>query len=500
MNLFNGASKEEYLKKVKNSQKGLGIGMQRRKKKLPTIGRRPMVSAEMSHRIFPLDFTVPFNPFDLDDDTYDFDLRYVFQGSATTGYLAFRDMMRADEAILNKVARITGVSKEVFMSSPEGVISKEEFDAIKNWRQVKCFSAPVFATQFSDRKRLQFPVLHLAECTLNEDGSVDEDEPTGLFWTLYKVESECLSRKVKALKDTYEEGGVNAHLSDKDKAENIKKIWNARLISRPYYKYCLRYLHIVVDDQTETPVKDMMEAYNSGDFIALDAIKLTGYDSVEDIQKKYVGGRRDTHFDYVEVRFANPEIPKSAGDNKGMYAQKVDKSQCSPDESISSKEIGNNYFEDFDIKYREYLDDTEKWNDTIIRSNVREFAEIKDETLMSKFTFDITQYQDMLADPEVRAAFIEAKIDIADIVTKDILGDTLMSEPKSFVKVTAEDKVDNQDIEDLKKSDSEAMSDDFDSFDAIMKAAAPGGKTAEFKAAPSNSLDAIEDEFSSLMG
>lgn len=480
MDLLNGQTREEYLKRLEKTQSGLGAGMQRRKKKTLELKRHGMVSEEYSRRIYPLDFTVPFNPMDLEDETYDSDYKFIFPGSATTGYLAFRSIAREKPEVLKKLSTLTGMPKEVFTRTksesgedlPATFISKEEITAMKKWRLPKSGSAPVYATQFSDRKNTLYSTLHLADIVLDKDGQVDEDFDTGLFWKLYLIETECLATEVKALKATFEPGGINAHLSGEDQKNQVKALWNSRLISKPYYKYAVRYLHIVCDNQTYSPNKEDMLSFNAGRFKDFDCIKLSGYDFLG-VVKSAIGTPKDKFFDFIEMEFQNPEIPKSDEQQKGKYAEKVTKGQVHPSDSISvaPAEDTRAYFQDFEVKYREYLDNSEMWNDSVIKSNVREFSAIKDETLLSKFMFDIGRYGDIVSSEEVQKLFVLAGVDSSELVKDQLMSEALAGETKKFtgkVVLSASDRVDEMDMSKLKAEDATSPEEETVDFTALM--------------------------------
>lgn len=457
MNIMNEETRQEYLKRAKEYQKGLGVGMRNKGKKFVRLSRHGMISDEFSRRIYPLDFTLPFNPWDLSDDTYDAEFRFIFPGSATSGFLALKAMMKESPELTAKVAKMAGVAADTFdVDSQE--VTTEEFKAIQRWRMPKSFSELCFATQFSDRKNPIFPTLFRADCTLDEDGNVDEKQEYGVFWDLYKIESECLSRKAAAIRESYESGD-NSHRSSKDRGEELKKLWNGRLISRPYWKYAVRYLHIVCDSQTFEPEKAAMEAWKDGKIVDLDCIKLTGMTFLESLNSR-VGTPRDVHMDYIEMEYQNPTIPKSDEHKKGAYANQVTKAQVSPSESVTNPTggvaTGRKILTDFDTIYREYLDDPKMWDFSVIRANVREFGTISDEALISRFQTDLSAYADVMSSAAISQAFENSRIETSKVLTDELMRKALAGETKT--EVLPKDRVDQQDIKKLQEEE-EAVAD-----------------------------------------
>lgn len=427
MDLLQGAERTAYMERAKKAQSGLGKGLSQRKKKTLQIARHGMISDEYSRRIYPVSFSLAFNPFDLEDDSFDADVRFNMPGSATSAFIMFKSMMKEDPELLKKFARSCGVSEETFLLDDEniGKISKQEFFAVKTQRVPKVYSAPVFLTQFSDRKNTMFSVPYGSKAVMNERGDVDDNADNGLAWDLYKIESACISQQVAELVETYQPGGVNARRTEADLKAAKLALWNKKLISRPFFKYAIRYQLIVCDSQTYEPVKEVMESYRKGTLAELDVIKLAGGETC-DIIKVQIGKITDIFMDFIEMGYQMPTIPKDEK-SKGSYTDKINRAAVSRADSVALKNTNPDlerdrvYLEGYEENYRSYLDDPEMWNDEIIKANVREFGTISDDALLGKFQTDIGMYSDTMSNPEIKKLFTEANIDVSDLLTAELM-------------------------------------------------------------------------------
>lgn len=423
MNLLNEAAIEEYKKRAQSNQSGFGAGIQRKTKKVLKLTKRSMVSEETSQRVFPLDLTLPFNPADLTDDTYDVSYRYVMPNSVTTAWITFKAMMAADPNLKLRAIKLMGLdeSKIDFTSAS---LTPDEFAMIKRWRMPRSFSAPVFSTKFSNRKDPKYSIMYMADCVMDEDGKIDTDEDYGLFYKLHYIENACCAKAVEALRESFQPGGINAHRSEKERKDDEKDIWSERLISRPFYKYVLRYMHIVVDTQTNAVKSEIMDQWKAGKISDIEAVRLTGLDAITALGKQ-IGGPKDVHADYIVFTYTLPEIPKGEK-NLGPYAQKISMAITHPTDCATSApregDPDRAYLTDFDVTYRAYLDDPTKWNDSVIKNSIREFNTISDAALLAQFELDIGKYQEFLKDESVVKAITEAGVQLASATTGQVVG------------------------------------------------------------------------------
>lgn len=474
MNLMSDEMRARYAEQMKKNQSGMGVGMQRKKKNSINFKRHGLKSDEFSRRIYPLSFVTQFNPFDLTDDYYNFDHKFVFPGSATTGFIALKQFMREDKNLLEKVCSLTGSSASAFnLDSP--TISEEEFDLIKTWREPKCYTSPFISTQFSNRKDPRFSVYYSADVVLDDDGNVDESETDCLAYDLYKLESELIARRIAEIRESYETG-ENKHRSSADMKKDTDSAWKQRLISRPFLKYCMRYLHIVCDQATYIPCDtDYVKAKTAmlaGDMVELDSIKFVGYKFLETL-KKMVGSRKDINMDFLEVEYLNPTIPASDKNNKGQYASAVTAGQVSPSDSLFNKGTFAKYnidFSEFPAQYRNYLDDKDLWNDKIIKLSVKEFGSIDDKSLLSFFETDLSMYDSVIAYPDVQQILRNAGITMNSDMSNELMSKAFEeSSGKKSIIARPEDFVDKQDLQhakdsvmDLTQDESDESDDDFD--------------------------------------
>lgn len=478
--MFSKEERKLMREQAQANQRGLGAGMRNRSDRRLRLKYSKMVSDEYSHRIFPVSFFTPFNPYDLEDDSYNRESPYVYPYSASMGFTILKDAMSENPEVLKRVAEELGVKPEIFNLESESV-SKEEFAAIKKWRMPKTFSSACFNTQFSD-SRSQFGVRYIADCTLDDVGRVDESYQTGLFWDLYKIESECITRQVAKIRESYETG-ENSHRSAKDRDKDIEKVWDSRLISRPYWRYATRYMHIICDPQTYQPSDAVMKLWNDGSYSEMDCIKLSGYDFLE-LLARQIGTPRDVHMDYIEMEFQNPHIPASDEKKKGQYAEKVTKGQVPPSESItfildSSEDRSRKILEDFDAKYKAYLDNKNQWSAKVMKDAVSDFKTISDDALLSKFQTDLSRYADVMSSSEMVRLFEAARIDTSRMVTDELLKGALSGDTKTSLNIMDSDREDKQKITVDEDEAVGAAADDSD-FSMIMnQASASSGAVAD---------------------
>ena len=120
------------LAKLASQQNGGRNRLNSGKKVIP---RKKFIEGETYIQIIPACLALPFNPSDLEDDSFNTDRRFIFAGmSVYAGILLLKGLMAQDEALAEYVADWLGVSvSNLNLDDLENVSEKEQSLYMK-WR------------------------------------------------------------------------------------------------------------------------------------------------------------------------------------------------------------------------------------------------------------------------------------------------------------------------------------------------------------------------------
>lgn len=71
----------------------------------------------------------------------------------------------------------------------------------------------------------------------------------------------------------------------------------------------------------------------------------------------------------------------------------------------SSEDRSRKILEDFDAKYKAYLDNKNQWSAKVMKDAVSDFKTISDDALLSKFQTDLSRYADVMSSGEMVRLF-----------------------------------------------------------------------------------------------
>lgn len=451
MDLLNTKSFKDYLKKTRSAQSTLRSGVNQKSTGRKQIKKAKLESGMNYRKIVPLQFTVPFNPFDPLDETYHGDNLFQFEGSATLGMSAFKMMLKEavdneDEVFINKVSETMGIEPDNF-DWESGAITEDEMKLVWSWRRPLVYVGKVVATQFSDRKA-PYPQIRGVDVMFDEDGEPVEDPSNDISLTLWRYETDALIIEVETLEKTFEPGGRNSHLTEKQKKDLRSQLWKDRLISKPFLKYALRYLEIPYNKQDDTPTSESMKLIDGNNLWELERIKLCGRPLIDSLIGD-IGSRKDVAPDYLEYMVQNPVIPKDKEKQKGQFAKDVQTTIAGSDDRMINFEGCQDFYE----KYRQYRDTLEYFTEKIIKSSLYEFTPMTSEDMIAKFCNDITKYENAMRDPEIQKLFQNAQLSTASELMKEITSGFEDTSDMSRIKEVA--SADKQDITVLKDGDTD---------------------------------------------
>lgn len=513
MELLDKKARDAYIARTKKAQTALRSGLNQRVNTPKRIARSKLVSDLCYRQIVPLQFTLPFNPFNPSDEGFNQEVVFQMEGSAYTGAAMFKYLLgeavkNDDREFLDVVEDRMGIDIDTFDFKVENLTPVEE-KALWSYRQPVAWIRPVIATQFSNR-RVPYPSIRAVRCEFDEDGNpVYESENNDISLTLYRIETQMIVKEIEELEKTFEPGGVNSHLSDKVKKDQVSAFWKERLISKPFLKYAFRFLEIPYLKQEQTPDKEAATLYEKGDFFSMERIKLCGRKTIDAFIGD-IGSKKDTNFDYLEYMYVNPHIPKDKENQKGAFTRDIQCHIAGRDDRIIECEG----WEGFQDKYRVYRDNPEYFTDKIIFDSLTEFRYIESDSLVQLFTNDLGKYVRWMEDEQIKKLIASANLESAMNLIAEI-DNTFAGDAESgntdYKTLMNKDK---QNIEGLREADSETIQNygqDFGDLGDLIAATDEDAAKAEAEApkpevgstAPEGGVDmssAVDTDLSELFG
>lgn len=454
MELMDKKARDAYIARTKKAQTALRSGLNQHVNAIKRVVRSKLVSDLCYRQILPLQFTLPFNPFDPTDENFNNDVVYQMEGSAHTGATMFKYLLgeavkNDDQVFINTVLDRMGLDLDLFNFKTEELTPIEE-KALWSYRQPLVWIRPVIATQFSNR-RTPYPAIRAIRCAFDEDGNPIDDENNDISLTLYRIETQMIVNEIEDLEKTFEPDGINARLSEKQKKDQLKAPWKDRLISKPFLKYAYRFLEIPHDRQEQNPDKDSMSRYDKGDFFSMERIKLCGRKTIDAFIAD-LGTKKDVNFDYLEYMVSNPHVPKDKENQKGMFARDIQSHIAGGDDHI----VDCPDWSEFQTKYRAYRDNPEFFTDKIIRDSLYEFNFIESDSLVQLFTNDLSKYDKWLNNDKVKQLIASANLESAMNLISEI-DNTFAEGYDKGVDFKDLMKKDEQNIDGLREGDSDTI-------------------------------------------
>lgn len=343
-------------------------------------------------RVFALQLSFPFNPFNPSDPSFNNSTKFYWDESPSAfvemlkEYLRMKDNEDASEEEraaakelynfyngLGEFKDAEGNPVDYDISKDE--ITKQDWILFKRYRDILVYKVLVFKTRLFNPK---YERTFLSEAVVDpETGAVEGDGDTA--YQLHRLVTDIAAKQVEIVKAKYEPGGELYGKPEADTEKEIKDIWRGRCITRPVIAGVARCLVFETEESSVETDTGSTDCYKVKEAKQIKETGLAPYERYTSGSEKaltpvrqILGKADDKHFDYVEVDI---KYPAATGDNaKDNYT-----AACY---AYGNREIVGNIpkptttdISDFDKIYREFRDDTEtRFTDKFILNKVREFS------------------------------------------------------------------------------------------------------------------------------
>ena len=376
---------DKYLKKSKaSSQISGGFGKMFRNQ--GRVTKFKMEKGSEQTLIIPLSIALPFNPFDLEDETFSKLNPLFMAGSVEKAWEVLHQLCDLDES---------GYLKEELEGTIGSTIGDAEWEMqgpelaalLKNVRKIDFKSdytvkidIPSF-NQFGTRRRI--------ESTVDSAGLV---KYSGLLYELSRLEQALIAPEMKELNDKLKKGGELGHLTKQQKSAKRQEVASKACLGRPGLFSCFRILHI--------PVQDNIPSNEDAKMLA--TAKLYDFEKWDKIDKdkmemylSKLGGKYDKCPSYVEFR-----ITVGNEDNALQLYQNAQK-------TIAQADPLHEVVPEFYGEYLKYRDDDEHWKDETLLKSIPELKGIDDEELLTHYENNLSGYDLSLFSSDILNKFGE---------------------------------------------------------------------------------------------
>lgn len=372
--------------------------------------------------LIPLELVLPFNPLDLEDETYNETNPFVLIGCPSIAVTVIKGQMRNDEKFKKKILSIMRLRDESVLNlDTEGVKDMEEG---RLWH--KAFARVKYLvgwTQSLNDGTFPNPISIGCEPILNERGEVTGTK--GVGYEYYLAESALLAAKKKLVTEEYEKESR----SDEDLKAAIKGINDGRILGNPRLTAFLRFIDIQVRNQEGQVSGDFLDAWSEKHNIGAFDRYFKYSRKFDDTISPVIGSKTyDNEFDFLEIYF---KIPEEDPADKSKRFRDVTCSTIASQASIfkpDSREAED--LREVREAVKEYMSDTSKWNDDNFKRSIRELKVKSDADLSACLKNSIAKYEGVMTSEFIQMNYGEtlSKIDsglVSDAVEKILDGDSV---------------------------------------------------------------------------
>lgn len=316
-------------------------------------------------RLYDYEVRLPFHPLYPDAEGYSLENPYISPLSEYNTVKSLKHAARESKTIYNHIsAKISAKDWDVSSVEPN------EADRLlfRKYHSPRHFSANIQKFKFSSFGTYGRCFLSLAKM---ENGIALE---TDIGYEIYEIESAITKARVEELKLTFEKGGINAKLSDSEKASKVTAMWGTCLVSPPYMKgvaRCIEFPSVKDDEFTEEVYKDLDSYTSGGDslpiaagarYFSCCATELTK------IQDWISSSKYDTRYNYFLTTLCYTLPEKSVGKDNEM----IDAYQG---RSFNSNPIINKIPASFEEQVDLYMNNYEShYSEKLMLRSVNEFS------------------------------------------------------------------------------------------------------------------------------
>lgn len=338
-----------------------------------------------SIHLYTLQLLLPFNPFDLNDESYNIESPFIIRKSNTTGARALIAEMKSNRELAEFMCSRVGLKVEdldLDNVDPETVKITKDISGEKSvfWTLFEPYRSllPYVNTvqQFKYTKFGKFGRKFLSTTKLGDDGL--PVGPVDLGYRLYELERALASEQINRICAEYKHGGIKFGKPDTDKSKEIKEVWDKLPVKNPYTIGVLRYITIPTDKEYIVG-KETLEKIASGKGKSLQNFEVYGSGSLQEVAilEGYLNKLTDIHFDFLEIGIGYPEVEDDGKTNPQLLAYQRRDVSCNPVRRLHT------YCNNLEEYYREFRDDENIFDEAVMLRSVGEFRRASDEVLLS---------------------------------------------------------------------------------------------------------------------
>lgn len=333
--------------------------------------------------IIPLSIALPFNPFDLEDESFSKINPFFMPGSVERAWQVLHQLceMEASEDSSDLISELEAVIGSKIGAEEWEMQGEALAGLLKSVRKIDFKSdftvkidIPSF-NQYSTRRRID-----------SETDSAGMVRYSGLLYELSRLEQELIAPEMKELNDKLKKGGELSHLTKQQKSIKRQEVASKACLGRPALFNCYRILHIPIVDNVPT----------AEDAKLLGTAKLYDFEKWDKIDKdrlemylSKLGGRFDKCPSYVEYRIS--------GGNEDSALQLYQNAQ----KTIAQADPLHEIVPEFYSEYLKYRDDDEHWKDETLLKSIPELKNIDDNELLTHYENNLMSYDLSLFRKEV---------------------------------------------------------------------------------------------------
>lgn len=350
---------------------------------------------------FPLEVAVPFNPADVEDESFNSSNPFVMPGTVSAAVTVLKKLASSNDKIKELLCNAMGADEKDINWDIEGI--KDTAERML-WHKISRMSYLTKYTQKVWRDLTKkFPAKVGFEPVLDEEGEIIGS--VGLGWNLHKLESDLINIKIQMLEEQFKPGGSRANEPKANLEAEIKSLWENKLIRNPYLESYTRVFAFKLVNSGEGTIDDKVaKEFNNSKKLApyQFTMKVTTKD-IAAYENAFASTKTDNHDNFIEAQLTIPaEDPK---DNMAIYKDQNRSNPNYANTSISTDpahlnpdafyEAFENFMLDEDLSSKALLEKSiyayKRPSDTvlsdILKNNiVRYDAAMKSQSILDKYS------------------------------------------------------------------------------------------------------------------
>lgn len=371
---------EQYMstQKAGHSELGLRKKEQYMTPRASSLKKVKLVQGSSALYIYPLELRLPFNPKDVDDETFNIETPFILPFSVHDSISGLKTMAQADPVLHAKLAELAKVSVEEYDLTDPTEITENDKKALWRFRNVIVYSSQIQEFKMSGFGKYGRKGLSTAQ--FDEYGQPVKKD---LGYMLYELEVALANSKIAQIEADYAPGGPKANLSSEEKQKERKAVWEGLKVKAPKPAGVMRVITVPCRPNWSLKLEE-----NQGTSDVLDNLRdFEGYvggsyDAVKEVESM-IGTGYDKHVNYLEVAIHYPTGKGKTDGEKALNSYNNREFTKNPLNTI------NDLLPGFNESYNAFRSDTEVFNEETMLKSVFEFRPVADDLLIEHYKADL---------------------------------------------------------------------------------------------------------------